>query len=164
MKRFITLLFISFIVVIKIQAQNRPNIGCIDKAMKLQAEDLLLSFVKQKMSVYKDATISMNSQEPFPIEVRLEKGTLYQFIFVGRKDASKIKMELFNGEDKKIAEKVAKPIASNYNSNCIIYTFTPEKTDIYLVMLSQKTKHDNQCTSFTIMEQKKEKPDSMQHK
>jgi len=134
-------------------SQQHPDIGCVDKALKMQSEDIRMSFAKQGMSVYRDAMINMNSQEPFPIEVQLSKGHLYQLIFIGSKGAGKIKMEIFDGEDKKIADKDASLSSTNRNSNAIIYSFVPGKKDLYLVVLSQKLKNKNICGSFTILEQ-----------
>ena len=144
----ITLFYISGIS----YSQQHPNVGCVDKAIKMQAGDLQLTFAKQGMTVYRDAMISMNSQEPFPIAVQLNKGKLYQLIFIGSKSAGKIKMELFDGEDTKIAEKDASLSSTDKNSNCIIYSFVPGKTDLYLIVLSQKMKNRTICGSFTIME------------
>jgi len=157
MKQFLILIVSSFLFSIASYAQSQPNIGCLDKSIKMQAVDLQLSFAKQNMTVYKDATVRLSSQEPFPIEVELKKGTLYQFVFIGSKDASKIKMELFDGADKKIADKTITPNSSNNNSNCIMYSFTPATNDLYLLMLSQKNKGSSKCTSFTIMQLNKDK-------
>ena len=130
------------------KAQDQPNVGCIDKAIKLQAEDVKQGFIKQGLTVYRDAMIGMESQTPFPIEVKLVQGHLYEFLFVGSLDAS-TKLELFDGEDQNVGSKsLAKGEAPGY----IIYSFTPSKTDMYLLMLTQKLKHGTMCGSFTIME------------
>jgi hypothetical protein len=132
----------------RIFAQDQPNVGCIDKAVKLQAEDVKRGFINQGMTVYRDAMIGMESQTPFPIEVKLVQGHLYEFLFIGNTDAN-IKLELYDGEDQNIG---TRSLAKGESPGYIIYSFTPAKTDMYLLMLTQKLKHETMCGSFTIME------------
>ncbi len=132
------------------------SIGCIDKAIRMQAEDLKLGLTKHGMEVYKDANISMESSSPYPVAVQLNKGVMYQMIFVGSALARDIRLELFDGEDKKIGEKLMKKNDPNY----IIFSFIPEKTDIYLVVLSQRLKNQSICSSFTILQPAGEKKET----
>lgn len=123
-------------------------IGCIDKPIRMQAEDLKLGFTKHGMETFKDANISMESGQPYPVAVQLNKGVMYQMIFVGSQLASDITLELFDGDDKKIGKKEQKKNDPNY----IIFSFIPEKTDVYLVVLSQRLKKQTLCSSFTILQ------------
>lgn len=130
-------------------AQQRPQIGCVDKSVRVQVEQMKHDFVAQGMEVYKDAMLGMKDREPYPIAIQLNANELYQFIYVGCNQASKILFELFDGTDKKLAEK---KVVNKGTNNFMIYSFKPEKTDIYLVVLSQRVKGKKQfCGSFTIM-------------
>jgi len=145
--RLTSLLAIAFITFTgKAVAQN-ANIGCIDKAVRMQAEELKASFTTHGMEVYKDANVSMESGRPYPVAVQLNKGVMYQMIFVGNQRAKDIRLELFDGDDKKLGEKLTRKMDPNY----IIYSFIPEKTDMYLVVLSQQLKNETMCSSFTIV-------------
>lgn len=108
----------------KIIYAQQPALGCDDKAMRIQSQQLKHDFASQGLSVYKDAMISMESHQPFPVAVQLDKGKLYQLIFIGSRDAKKISMELFDGSDKKIDERVIK---NPKEQNFVVYSFTPEK-------------------------------------
>ncbi len=143
---------VSMLSVTDVCAQ--ANIGCMDKSIRLQSEQVKHDFKAQGMFVYKDAMVSMVSKEPFPIAVQLNKGELYQLVFIGNKQANNMTFELFDGTDKKIGEKTAD---NPEQSNIIIYSFVPEKTDVYLVVLSQKIKYKSVCSSFCIL-QKGEAP------
>jgi hypothetical protein len=135
-------------------AQEQSRIGCMDKAIRMQAEQAKQDFIKQGMKVYKEAMISMESLEPFPIAVQLTKGELYQIVYIGSMSASKMRFELLDGADKKIDERTqAKPI----ENNAIIYSFVPDKSDVYLLMLTQKTKRP-MCGSIAIMQKGDKKP------
>lgn len=134
---------------------QRASVGCVDQAMRLQAEQLKLGFVKQSYVVYRDAMLSMESRQPAPIVVQLNKGQLYQFIYVGSKGSSKISMEIMDGEDNKIDERILKnPAHTNY----VVYSFIPDKTDAYLFVLTQHQKSKTMCGSFCILQQQTTPP------
>ena len=129
------------------QAQK---VGCDDKAIRFQGEQVKNAFKEQGMKVTRDAMVSMESRVPFPIAVQLEQGKIYQFIYIGDRRASKIDFELYDADDKKLDVRTLKKPIEN---NSLIYSFIPEKSDIYLIILSQKWKTKSMCGSFTIMEQ-----------
>ena len=129
---------------------QQPRIGCVNKSMRVQAEQMKHDFKAQGMEVYKDAMLGMRPGEPAPIAVQLVERQMYQFVIIGDANASKIFFELYDGQDNKLVEKTIKKIDE---TNFIIYSFVPQKTDIYLVVLTQKIKGDAEvCGSFTIMQ------------
>lgn len=145
MKR--TLFVTVFILGISYSAQaQKPAVGCMDRAIRIQAEQAKQNFIKQGMKVYKEAMIGMEPNTPYPIAVQLEQGELYQVVYVGSLSATKIKMELLDGKDKTIDEKVLDRPVEN---NMVIYSFVPEKSDIYMLMLTQKVRKET-CGSIAI--------------
>jgi len=145
--------FISFIAIAGYNnalAQQQPNIGCNDKAIRLQAEQTKAGFLKQGFITYKDAMIGMESRLPYPVAIQLNKGTMYQFVFIGDMNASKMKMELFDGEDHRLEVRENKDLKAG---NSIVYSFVPEKSDIYLLVLTQQWKSRSMCGSITILQQ-----------
>ncbi len=146
--RFFSLLTALYIFSTAAMAQQ-PALGCNDRAIRLQAEQIKQDFKTQGQKIYKDAMITMESRQPSPIATQLQKGKLYQLIFVGSKDAKRISMELFDGRDKKIEDRTLKTPAQQ---NFIVYSFVPERTDVYLIVLTQNKGMQEMCGSFTIME------------
>lgn len=146
------LLALGFVTITFFSAQSaiaQANIGCMDKSIRLQSEQIKTNFKQQGLTVFKDAMISMESKQPFPVAVQLNKGILYQLVFIGNRQASGLTFELFDGKDNKIGEQSADdPNKNNY----IIYSFVPEKTDLYLIVLTQKIKQKSVCSSFSILE------------
>ena len=139
----------ALLLQIELHAQIIPALGCDDKAIRLQAEQIKQDFKAQGLELYKDAMIDMESRQPSPIAVQLTKGVLYQMIYIGSKDAKRISFELYDGSDKKIEDRVLKnPGISNF----LVYSFVPEKTDLYLVILTQNKGTQNVCGSFSIMQ------------
>jgi len=126
------------------------KIGCMDQGIRLQGEQIKHDFKAQGMEMYKDAMLTMMPKEPYPIAVQLTQGTIYQFVFVANKEASKLYFELFDGADTKLVDKVVENKGTN---NFIIYSFIPQKTDLYLLVVSQKVKGRKEvCGSFTVMQ------------
>lgn len=133
-------------------AQQQSRIGCVDKAMRLQAEELKQGFTKHGMTVYRDAMVSMTSKEVYPIAVDLRQGELYQMIYIGSREASKIEFELYDAQKQKLdTKKLNDPAETNF----LIYSFSPSQSGVYYVGLTQKLKNRDLCGSFTILQQAK---------
>ena len=147
MKKILSILGIGFCIATTAFAQQ-PAVGCMDRAIRIQAEQAKQNFIKQGMKVYKEAMIGMEPNEPYPIAVQLTQGQLYQVVFVGSLSATKIRFELLDGKDKTIDQKVLDRPVEN---NMIIYSFVPEKTDMYMLMLTQKVRKQT-CGSIAIFE------------
>lgn len=136
------------------KAGQNASVGCIDPAIRTQAQEIKQHFQKQGFVVYRDAMISMSSMEPYPVIVQLQKGQFYQIIFVGNIADSKMRIDIYNGSDQKIDEKLA--MRNRDQPNYISYSFIPEDTDTYMFMLLQRLKNKDMCGSFTIMQLKSE--------
>ncbi len=152
MKKYIHTIYITLFALllsVNVYAQNKPSIGCVNKVVRLQSEQIKRQFKEQGLTVYKDAMVNMEPKQPFPIAVQLNQGRLYQLLFVGSKKATKIKMEIYDGKDNKIDEKV---LNEPEKTNFIIYSFAPQKDDIYLIILTQKIKGKSICSSFSILQ------------
>jgi hypothetical protein len=154
MRNFIyTLIVLPVAFLCNTNTYAQAKIGCVDKGIRLQGEQLKHDFKAQGMEVYKDAMLGMLPKDPYPVAVQLNAKEPYQFVFVGSRSASKIYFELFDGNDKKIGEKVLDNPAQN---NSVIYSFIPPKNDVYLVVLSQKAKGKTEvCGSFSVMQKAK---------
>lgn len=146
-----TIVFIASFLFLYCNARaQQPRVGCVNKSMRVQAEQMKHDFKAQGMEVYKDAMLGMRPGEPAPVAVQLVERQMYQFVIIGDANASKMYFELYDGQDNKLVEKTIKKADE---TNFIIYSFVPQKTDLYLVVLTQKIKGDAEvCGSFTIMQ------------
>jgi len=150
MKKILTVLGFGLLAATAAYAQ--PAVGCMDRAIRIQAEQAKQNFIKQGMKVFKEAMIGMEPNTPYPIAVQLDKGELYQVVYVGSLSATKIRFELLDGKDKIIDERVLDRPVEN---NMVVYSFVPEKSDIYMLMLTQKVKKPT-CGSIAIFKKEKE--------
>jgi|SRR5690606_391905 hypothetical protein len=154
MRTTLILLFIGFVFVQTTTAQQLNPQNCIDINITNQANVLKENYLKKGMMVYRESMLHMPSLEPTPIVVRLVKDQLYQFIFVGHDQASRLSFELFDGKDNLIEERKVK------SSSNILYTFKPTKTDDYLVVLYQKKANRKLCGYFGVLVQNSAPPKS----
>ena len=137
-------LFASFTAI-----AQRPTVGCIDKSIRLQADEIKHHYTDQGFAVYRDAMVNMESMTPMPVMVEMQKGYLYQIVFVGHSAVSRIKMEVFDGGDHKVDEKFV--MRNRQQPNYLIYTFSPQRSDTYLFTFMQKLKNENMCGSLCIL-------------
>ncbi|MBS1777175.1 MAG: hypothetical protein JSS64_12935 [Bacteroidetes bacterium] len=124
---------------------QKPQTDCVDAAIKAQAQGIKEKFSKQGLSLFQEGMFKMQSNEPIPVGIKLVAGVSYQLIYVGNENSNKMTMELFDGKDKKLDEKIERATSN------IVYPFTPTKTDVYLVMLYQKKGLKNFCGYFGVM-------------
>jgi hypothetical protein len=132
------------------KSSNMPAIGCIDKALRIRAEDVKNMYVEQQgMKVTRDAMLTMKSGDPFLIEVKLNKDRHYQMVFMGVLDATETIFELFDYNDKPVTHlELEKKQQPHYLS----YAFSPSRTAIYTISLTQILRNRTLCGSFTILE------------
>ena len=135
-------------------AQNgepRQPVGCMDPALRLQADAIKQHYTSQGFKVYRDAMINMESMVPFPVMVQLAQGHLYEIIFVGNPRATNHRLTLFNSDDKKVDEKFVSKRRGEDVTNYIIYEVVPERTDAYLFEFMTRLKNENFCGSVCIL-------------
>ncbi len=132
----------------------RQIVGCQDPVLRAQADDIKKHFTEQGFKVYRDAMISMESMQPFPIMVQLQKGQLYQIIFVGQQAASNHRMVMYDGNDRKVDEKFIYKRGGKDGgapTNYLIYEYVPERTDTYLFEFLTRLKNKQFCGSVCIV-------------
>ncbi|MBL7718266.1 MAG: hypothetical protein JNL72_05465 [Flavipsychrobacter sp.] len=136
------------------QAQNNL-LGCIDRDMRVQSEELKQSFISKGLSVFKDAMLNMEPETPVPVIMPMVKGKVYQLIFIANKNASRVSLQIMDGNHKSIINKENK----KGNGNYITYSFIPDKTDDYIIVVQQRFRGRSSCGSLTLLEDApKDKP------
>jgi hypothetical protein len=133
------------------QREPAQPVGCIDPTLRAQAAEIKQHFVSQGFTVYRDAMINMSSMEPFPIMVQFAAGHLYQIIFVGQPAATNHKMVMYDGAENKLDEKFVSRRNGTDVTNYIIYEFSPERTDMYMLTFMTRLKNKDFCGSVCIV-------------
>jgi len=145
MKAFTKVLLAGCLVINTPIFAQKPQTDCVDAAITSQADGIKLGFSKKGMTVFQEAMFKMQSMEPVPVAVKMMQGINYQLVFVGNENANRLTMEIFDGKDHKLDEKIERSM------NNIVYSFTPPKTDVYLITLYQKKGLKDMCGYFGVM-------------
>ncbi len=132
-------------------AEPRQSVGCQDPVLRAQADDIKKHFTGQGFIVYRDGMINMESMMPFPIMVQLQRGQLYEIIFVGQQAATNHRMVIYDGDNRKIDEKFVFKKPGKEVTNFMVYEFTPERTDMYLLEFMTRLKNKEFCGSVCIV-------------
>lgn len=137
---------------------QRPQsaVGCIDKGIRLQADEIKQHYTRQGFVVYRDAMLNMESMSPSPVMVEMRRGDLYQIIFVGTLEVQRMNMDIYDGNDNKILQRFM--YKNRQQPNYLIVNFVPERTDTYLITLMQKLKNKDMCGSLCILRLDSDKP------
>jgi hypothetical protein len=122
-----------------------PVTKCSDPAIEAKASGIKSTYEKQGKVVFQESMLAMESMEPVPVAVRLQAGISYDFIFIGSSQATRLTLELFDGSDKKLDVKTEK------NSDYLVYSFRPLRTEVYLITVYQKKGVKDICGYFGIM-------------
>jgi hypothetical protein len=131
-------------------AHAQLSVGCMDQAMRSQAEQIKRDFKAQGFVSIKDMMLNMKSRESAGVPLIMDKGKLYQLVFIGSQEASAIDFELYDGAKFSLDHRhLDKPA----ETNLLIYSFTPEKNDTFVVSLTQNLKNKTSCGSFTVLRQ-----------
>lgn len=140
---------------ITVPAQDAPRIGCKDGNISAQAAETKAGLLQQGFEQLNDGMLSMSSDQPFPVLVRMKGGQFYQILFIGNTRARKMTLELSEKNQGSILFKQQQPL--HQSSNVINFSFTPAADGDYLFTLGQKMKASGMfksapetCGSFTI--------------
>ena len=128
---------------------QKPVVGCIDRSVRLQADEIKRHYTDQGFTVYRDAMINMESMVPSQVMLELQRGKTYLVVFVGHPAAQRMNLEVWNSDDHKIGEKST--ARNREQPNYIIYNITPASTDAYLIIVMQKLKQEHMCGSISIL-------------
>ena len=134
------------------QKSAPPKVGCMDAQIRLQADEIKQHFLAQGMEVFRDAMIGMESQIPYPVMINLQRGQLYQIIYVAHPQATRMFLDIYDGQDRKMKE-----IMQSFGRGqptYISFSFVPETSDMYMFVARQKWKDNDMCGSFTILKPK----------
>lgn len=129
--------------------QGAPPVGCMDAALRTQALTIKEHYQKQGFDLFRDAMFTMERDQQMPVILTLERGQIYEVVFIAHPQFKSMMLRLFDGQDNNLKELEA--VRNRDQPNYLIYTFTPTKTDNYLIMSSQNTKLRQMCGAFFIL-------------
>jgi Holliday junction resolvase len=131
-------------------AQQGPaKVGCVDRNIRLQADELKQHYAREGFAVVRDAMIGMVPRMPFPVVIALRSDTRYRIIFTGNSLASAAEIEVRDGSEKQIV--MERNRFKDDQPRVVDIAFQPKRSDAYLFILQQRMRGEETCGSFTIM-------------
>ena len=146
---FLAIFAISVPALSVAQEQSRPQIGCIDADTRQQAQFIKDHYTNQGFKVFRDAMLTMESIIAYPVVAQLHASDLYVIGFVATQNANKLKLEIYDGGDSKLEEILM--MRNRDQPNYILHTFSPDRSDNFLFVMSQKYKNKTVCGNFFIL-------------
>ncbi|TXJ29658.1 MAG: hypothetical protein E6Q24_00140 [Chitinophagaceae bacterium] len=146
MKNF--LLFLPMLFLLQFNATGQDVIrlqSCNDTMISRQVDSLKQLFQKDGLQLLKEASITMESEYEMPVVVPLNKGTWYQFVFIGDYSSRLYEVRMFDWNEKQVIFQQKR--WGDIDGNIISYGYTPEQSEFYMMKPVQvnKKKKKNLC-------------------
>ena len=124
--------------VIRIQECNSPSI-------KNQVDSLKSLYAKDGFTVFKEASITMESEYEMPVIVPLKQGEWYQFVFVGEPTSRLYEVRMFDWNEKQVIYQ--KKMWGDVDGNIISYSYMPQFSEFHMIKPVQvnKQRKKNLC-------------------
>jgi hypothetical protein len=132
--------------------ENKKTGVLVEQVFKNKVLKLKSVFFERGFETYKSSDIDMKHDENYPIFVDLQKGKLYQFIFVGDPDANKIEVKLAKEDyGNMVTDRFRVASAGEYWTQ---FSFIPPVSGQYLLTLYQRANFKDLFGHLTIMRKK----------
>ena len=125
----------------------------MDPQVRLRADEIKKHYTAQGLEVYRDAMIGMESQVPYPVLIDVQKGQLYQIVYVAHPESTRQFLDIYDRDEKNL--QAISHSAGKGQPSYITYTFVAPATETYAVVVRQKWKNNDMCGSITILRPKK---------
>ena len=134
--------------VIRVQECNSPSI-------KNQVDSLKSLYAKDGFVVFKEASITMESEYEMPVIVPLKQGEWYQFVFVGEPTSRLYEVRMFDWNEKQVIYQ--KKMWGDVDGNIISYSYMPQFSEFHMIKPVQvnKQKKKNLCGYVMLLKRSK---------
>lgn len=134
--------------VIRIQDCNSPSI-------RSQVDSLKSLYSKDGFVVFKEASITMESEYEMPVIVPLKQGEWYQFVFVGEPTSRLYEVRMFDWNEKQVIYQ--KKMWGDVDGNIISYSYMPQFSEFHMIKPVQvnKQRKKNLCGYVMLLKKAK---------
>ncbi len=134
--------------VIRIQECNSPSI-------RNQVDSLKSLYSKDGFVVFKEASITMESEYEMPVIVPLKQGEWYQFVFVGEPTSRLYEVRMFDWNEKQVIYQ--KKMWGDVDGNIISYSYMPQFSEFHMIKPVQvnKQRKKNLCGYVMLLKKAK---------
>jgi hypothetical protein len=146
MKKLSLIIFLALLSHLVADSQDVIKLqSCKDDQISKQADSLKTLYSKDGFALLKEASITMESQYEMPVIVPLNKGSLYQFVFIGDYTSRLYEVRMYDWEENRVAFQQKR--WGDVDGNIISFYYVPEHTEFHMMKPVQvnKTKKKGLC-------------------
>lgn len=132
---FLTLLLFQVTLSAQDVIRQQP---CSDALIQRQVDSLKQIFTRDGFEVFREASITMESEYEMPVVVPLQQGSWYQFVFIGDITSKLYEVRMFDWNEKQVVYQ--KKMWGDVDGNIISYSFIPQFTEFHMMRPVQVNK------------------------
>jgi len=122
-----------------LQAQNVIRLQeCNNLSIKQQADSLKQLYARDGFQVFKEASITMESEYEMPVVVQLQERALYQVVFIGDITSKLYEVRMYDWDEKQVAYQ--KKQWGDIDGNIIAFPYRPQFTEFHMIKPVQVNK------------------------
>lgn len=128
---------------------------CNDTGIKNQVDSLKALYAKDGFTVFREASITMESEYEMPVIVPLQQGSWYQFVFIGEPTSRLYEVRMFDYNEKQVVYQ--KKMWGDVDGNIISYSYIPQFSEFHMMKPVQvnKKKKKNLCGYVMLLKKQK---------
>jgi hypothetical protein len=158
MKKLSPIVFLALFSHLAVHAQDVIKLqSCKDDLITKQADSLKTLYGKDGFVLLKEASIAMESQYEMPVIVPLNKGSLYQFVFIGDYTSRLYEVRMYDWQENQVAFQQKR--WGDVDGNIISFFYIPQLSEFHMKKPVQvnKTKKKGLC-GYVMLFKKSEVP------
>jgi hypothetical protein len=146
MKKLSLIIFLALLSHLAAFSQDVIKLeSCKDDLISKQADSLKIVYAKDGFVLLKEASIAMESQYEMPVIVPLNKGSLYQFVFIGDYTSRLYEVRMYDWQENQVAFQQKR--WGDVDGNIISFFYVPQLSEFHMIKPVQvnKTKKKGLC-------------------
>ncbi|MCX8019815.1 MAG: hypothetical protein N2747_04905 [Chitinophagaceae bacterium] len=147
--RYCALMIFLFIIAASAKSQGITQSSCNDSLVIRQADSIKKYYHTLGFSLLREACLNMESEYEFPVIVPLNKGTWYQFVFIGEYSSRLFEVRMYDWNEKMVIFRQHK--WADIDGNIISYAYVPRFSEFHMIKPVQVNKHKKKNLNGYIM-------------
>ncbi|MER3470052.1 MAG: hypothetical protein C4330_01645 [Chitinophagaceae bacterium] len=128
---------------------------CNSLTIRHQADSLKTLYAKDGFVVLKEASITMESEYEMPVIVPLDRGSWYQFVFIGEPTSRLYEVRMYDWNERQVVYQ--KKLWGDIDGNIISYSYVPQFSEFHMIKALQinKKQKTNLCGYVMLLKKTK---------
>ncbi len=126
--------------------------SCINESYKPQIDSLKKLFDSKGYELVREASMAMESEYEMPVIVPLNRGTWYQFVFIGEPTSRLYEVRMFDWNEKQVVFKQNR--WGDVDGNIISYAYIPQFSEYHMSKPVQVNKTKKKLCGYVLLMKK----------